>query len=438
MNTSDLRETLASHATFTDDALVARRVAVRERVSVVRRRRRAAVGGAVAAVLAIGAAGVAIPKLTNDAAPASRRLAGHTGPATLESRGYTYEFDRGVEDDSQVSLKLPRSDRPRLVTWATKGDDNRVEVSVDLAEFEPYAASPDFTDFEYIDPGDASQLIIRGKGEVAAAVYTLSRPPAGVTKDGMTFRQEAAGTQLVAAKIADRGETESTFTFVMPEGEVEAMDFCDGPARYYVYLEFNGNAAGGSGCHPQGGLDTDSGPLGNTEEIRSENGRPVRPGDTVTVRIYLADPRDYNDYPRAAVDTAPAQMGAAIYERPRLAAKPLGHRMPVVVEEAGHRWEYAETKVGEKGDHDFSLPVDATTGPVLVRIIHSGARAGIAYLNLDGEIADGISHEAAEDGPYSGELSHLFLDGRRRLSMTGSAMQSDDAQIAYVIYRRAD
>lgn len=438
MNTSDLREILASHATFEDDAVTARVVGVHERVRLVRRRRRAAVGGAVAAVLTIGAAGVAIPKFTNNAAPASRELAGHTAPATLESLGYTYEFDRGVEGDSQILLTLAKSDKPRLVTWGTKGENDRVEMSIDGSEFEPYAVSPDFTDFELISPGDAPKLTVRGEGDLAAAVYTLAGEPDGVSKDGMTYRQEAAGTQLVAAEIADNGEGERTFTFTMPEGDVEAVPFCSGPDRYFVYMAFNGVDAYGSGCAPSGDLEHGDYPIGNEVEIKNEDGTKARAGDKVTVRMWIADPRSSSDYPREAVTGPAAQMGVGIYELPRIAAKPLGWRVPLIVEEQGHRWQYAETKTGEKGDRDFSLAVDATTGSVLVRIISSTTRMGEAYLDVDGEIVDGMAHTPPAENPYRGELSHLVRGGSHRLSMSGPAMQSDDAQIIYVIYRRAD
>lgn len=361
MNTSDLRETLASHATFEDDAVTARVVGVRERVRVVRRRRRAAVGGAVAAVLAIGAAGVANPKLTNDAAPASRELAGHTAPATLESLGYTYEFTRGVEGDGKAVLDLAKSDEPRLVTWATAGENDRVRVSEGSAP--RWAASPDFTDFVVVQEGSSSTVSIRGEGKVAAAVYEISALPKGtISGMGTTFPREVLGARLLGVKFGEPGETEIEVPYVMPETGVDLVPLCQAP---------RGHAVGShEGMRP--GADTYEdcanghgylGWAGSSSRPEDPFVGGVKPGDRLTAKAWLS-----KDHRR--LDSAPGtRIGLAVYERVPLADV---RGAPVAVDEFteynGHTWRHDETIARESLSSQPSIVVDASTGPVLVYV----------------------------------------------------------------------
>src|SRR5579875_2921622 len=80
---------------------VVRTRAVHARVSRIRRRRTAAVGTALAAVVAIAAVVVA-PQLRHAPPqpvdqPAPRALAGHTVPTRMTAVGYEYAYTRGIE-----------------------------------------------------------------------------------------------------------------------------------------------------------------------------------------------------------------------------------------------------------------------------------------------------------------------------------------------------
>lgn len=401
MNTSDLRETLASHATFEDDAVTARVVGVRERVRLVRRRRRAAVGGAVAAVLAIGAAGVAIPKLTNNAGPASRELAGHTAPATLESLGYTYTFARGVEGDGKAVLKLAKSEKPRLVTWATEGENNRVSIydGVDGRR----ASGPDFSDFAVIHENAPRTVSIKGEGRVAAAVYEISALPKGtISGMGTTFRPEVVGAKLLGVEFGKPGETEIEVPYVMPVTGVDLVPLCQAPKGYSVLS----NESEGSGLdlyescangHAYQGWSGSS----------SRTGEPfpgdAKPGDRLTARAWLAKKN-------RRVSSAPGiRLGLAVYERVPLADVPAAEvEVDQRVESEGRAWRHERTILRESGGKP-GLVVDASTGPVLVLI---SQRLGSA---------DGWSGEA-----------EVVWQGRRRirpeLYQGGNLMQ-------YSIYR---
>lgn len=335
MNTSDLRDTLASHATFEDDGLTARVVGVRERVRVVRRRRRAAVGGTVAAVLAIGAAGVAIPKLTNDAAPASRELAGHTAPATLESLGYTYEFERGVEGDGEVVLELPKSDEPSLVTWATEGRDNRVTVRSDGSD--PYHSSlDDFTDFTLAGPSNSSmRYTLKGSGPVAVAVYRLTDlAPAGVTKGGFTYRDRVGGGKMLAAKIGNTGENELELSFRMPTEGLSIRPLCQTSRSGTLSISFNGNAGPATECQADEAWDVGGGSKVSFDEVTDKNGRTIRPGAQVRIRVSLTDPQSG----RELIEDDGVRLGIGVYSVPQMMHALDGVPVDKFVEFDGHLW----------------------------------------------------------------------------------------------------
>lgn len=370
MNTSDLRETLASHATFEDDAVTARVVGVRERVRVVRRRRRAAVGGAVAAVLAIGAAGVAIPKLTNSAEPASRELAGHTAPATLESLGYTYEFTRGVEGDGKAVLDLAKSDEPRLVTWATEGDNDKVFLSVDGVQRR--LTIPDFSDFVLVSEGASRRVSVGGKGKVAMAVYQVSNLPNGTVSDmGVTFPPTMLGARLLGVKFGKPGETEIEVPYVMPETGVDLVPLCEAPRGFFVGssedlgvgADIYSDCANGSSY---------IGWTGSSTQIEDPFPGDVEPGDRLTAEAWLA-----KEHVRQ--DSVPgARIGLAVYERVPLVATPGASRdVPQFAEFEGHVWRHHKTVVQGPDGYLPSISVPASAGQILVFTVNrDGASDG--------------------------------------------------------------
>ncbi|WP_109506774.1 hypothetical protein [Nocardioides speluncae] len=373
MNTTDLRDTLASHAAFDDDALTARVVGVRERVRVVRRRR-AAVGGTVAAVLAIGAVGLALPNLTNDAAPASRDLAGHTAPATLESLGYTYSFERGVEGDGEVVITVPKSDEPSLITWATQGGDDRVIVRSDGGE-DPYRSSrADFTDFTMTGPSDsAMEYTLTGDGPIGVAVYqpAADQAPAGVTKDDFTYRDQVDGGTLLAAEIGDAGDSELDLTFTMPTGGLTISTLCETSRPRMVSVSFNGSGGVATSCQVHEGRDAGSASRWGPDEVADKSGRTIRAGEKVRVRVWVSDRRSPS---RKLAEDDSVRLGVGIYSLPQVSVA--GFSVDEFVEFDGHLWRLAEREVGAVGSDRVRLRV-AGRAPRVVSFVARNTGTGI-------------------------------------------------------------
>lgn len=412
MNTSDLRDTLASHAAFEDDGLSARVVGVRQRVRVVRRRRRAAVGGAVAAVLAIGAAGVAIPKLTNEAAPASRDLAGHTAPATLESLDAVYAFKRGVEGIDKVTLNLPKSDEARLVTWATASDDDRVSVRRSGETLQ--SSRPDFTDFTVIHRG-AERVVLEGSGRIAAAVYTLSRPAPGLTKNGIYLPGRRGGGELLAAGIGDPGEKELTATIVVPKTGIEKRVTCTAPKGYIAHLTLNGRHTLTSECDDLAG-----------DFSESSYGSHEYAGEKVTYRMWLAKgPFHGKPAPLTSDEVPDAQLTFGLYSVGPVTGT---SRFYNTIDGDGHRWRLVAHRAGGR---DNKLDLDATDGPKYVAWSVSGVGGGTYGLLVDGKLRQSWI------GGDGGSSTTVYA-GRHTLTIGGKTKFKPSSRIDYAVYERID
>ncbi|MEZ5092734.1 hypothetical protein [Nocardioides sp.] len=232
MNTiEDLRATLHGHADEIEhDAFPARAAGVRQRVAVSRRRRRAAVAGAVAAVLAVVGGVALLPARETPDPAADRQLAGQTAPETIDSLGYTFRFERGYEGEGQRRVRVDASDGPLIVSWAASGDGLRLRTNL-ATDGDPSlsskAGASDFSEWSLVLPGQRGWIDARAKsGDVALAVYTLDQVPPGVTKDGMTYRQETPDGSLIAAAIGDQGQTEVSLRVTLPEGRIGFDSFC--------------------------------------------------------------------------------------------------------------------------------------------------------------------------------------------------------------------
>jgi hypothetical protein len=330
----DLRTTLDRHASgLPDDHLSVRTGAVRERVRVVRRRRRAGVAGALAVVLAT--VGGVVLGLGGGDRPGDRELAGSTAPATLQSLGYTYSFERGVEGSGSATVRLAASDRPRLVSWATSGRDR---VLVDGPYDRHDAVSGDFADFQLVPEGDPAtvKVTVDGVGTVGLAVYELTdAAPPGVTVDGITYRDQVGDQRLVGAAIGRAGETTTSTRVQIVPGHVRVKYLCGAASgNVYVHLEIAGEeqgALGGSGACDRSALDP--GASGTFTNLRLTEFGAV--GDTVPVTVRLT----VGDRARAfPVDDPDARVGFGLYrsgQRVRVA----GGLQDVVVEEGGHTYQ---------------------------------------------------------------------------------------------------
>lgn len=280
----DLRRTLDDHAARVADTDLHRRSsAVEHRVRVARRRRLGAAAAALAAVVALGATAALIPR-SDDArptpAPADTADFGIDVPRQMSSLGFTYAVSSTEEGEgSRVDLDLPASDAPRLISWATSGDNDRVTVS-GAGQSEPWTTdAADFTDFTLVPAGAATTVVVTAQeGTPAVAVYEpTDERPEGYTKDGVTFREEIAGGRLIGAVVGEPGQSELQLPAVAEAQGLAVKTFCAyGPSDVSLDVDL-----GGEGAFSRGGTCDDLLPLDAAAAGGSE--LPTEPGEDVSV-----------------------------------------------------------------------------------------------------------------------------------------------------------
>ncbi len=374
MNTiDDLRATMRRHVDELDHRPDAARVAaVHQRVAVVRRQRRAAVAGAVAAVLVVVGGVSLLPDRSAPDPAAERRLAGHLAPRTIDSLGYTFTFDRGYEGDGRRRVTLDAADGPLIVSWASSAGDLTLRSNLDLDDDgsvpETVPAIGDFSDWLLLEPGETAWLEPRSRGgSVAVAVYTLAGRPDGLTKDGLTWRQQIPDGSLVSGVIGDLGQTEVTMEVTIPEDRVGFDSFCStassqGSGRVGPWVRFwvNGRPAlGGHSCD-RGiqAYDLSEGLLTTAKPGLVAGTRRFVAGDTVTVTARLV--RDSSS--GEPLQEAQARLAMAFYA--------LDDADGDVIERAGHRWRLQGEDQVQQGR--VSLVAPETVAPVLPMLSVSG------------------------------------------------------------------
>lgn len=389
MNTiDDLRATLAGHADLHDDYLTDRVRAVNGRVRAVRRRRAAVAGGTAAVVLAGVVGGVAIldrPDPTND-----NLLVGAAVPATLTSTGYTYDFVDGEESgegEHTLRVEVPESDVPRLVSWATEGDDQRVKVSARWGE-DFVSGRDDFRDFVVIPEDQSGWVKVRADSRVALATYELGdERPAGYTKGDITFRQYREGSELVGAVIGDRGDTSVSLTLTVPEGRLFITDVCqatgsddlgNGP---WNEMTVNGEPATGSSCGSVDDGFIDAGGSGWSHNGRLvTDGGTLKPGDEVTLSSTLTENHRTSD----PIEDPDALLGIAVYLEPeaRIVA---GWPADPIKEFDGHTWALTAVEETALPRDDWSVPVPDSDERLLVGMAHRDIGADSIVIEVDGD-----------------------------------------------------
>lgn len=401
MNTiDDLRATLAGHAELHDDHLTDRVRAVNGRVRTVRRRRAAVAGGTAAVVLAGVVGGVAIvnrPDPAND-----NLLAGAPVPETLASTGHTFEFVDGYESEpgeETVTVTLPKSDAPRLVSWATEGDDQAVLVKDGSQRFE--SSRPDFTDYVLVYNGEHRKITVTGHTAVGLAVYELSGAhPDGYTAQGVTFRQDIAGSSLLGAVIGEPGDNEVSVDVTLDEGKPTWSELCDlrpdaTPNRIedpeaYISLSADGHDLSTISCgygeltDPM--LDPGAGGGSLVGPFRL-GGRTYEAGDEVTFSARLTD-EDGN-----LISEPGAVIGLGIYDAPRSGVVEVGGvKVDETVEWGGHVWQLTHTEVTALPAEDWTADVPPSDERLLVGTAHRyGDHNVAADLYQDGEIYETVT-----------------------------------------------
>jgi len=394
---TELRTLLEEHSHDIQDLpAVERLAAVRGRVRAVRRRRRAGLAGAAAAVVAVVGAAVFLPSDRLDPA-AQRQLAGHTAPETFTSLGYTYAFSAGVEGDGKAVLELPESDQPRLVSWASSTGGGRISMPTDLdgdgddgPDTIGMGADPaGFEHYEWVRPGAEGKVVARGAGEVAVAVYTrTAATPPGVSKDGVTFRNDLGGDALLQAVIGDEGQSELTAQITMPDRFLVMRDFCYGvPQGFQVNVSVNGQVSSFGDCDGPKPVDGGDGALTFTGGVGDGHGRTAQPGDPVPIRIWLTGNNgDEADPSPVAVEAPGVHLGLGLYEQAHAVATVGTWHLPAVWEEDGHQWRFAGITSSTPGGSSIWSQVAAGDTPVLVVAMTAGqGDAGVAEFFLDGE-----------------------------------------------------
>lgn len=325
-----LRTTLEQHASaVVDDDLGARPSAVRERASVVRRRRRAAVTGTAALALAASLGVGQLMSGSDDVEPATPRLVGLSVPTTFDSLGYTYAYADGTEGERLAAVDLSSSDRSRLVSWGTAGADDQVLITRSDAAPERYDVG-DFADFVQVPIGVDVTVSVRGEGQVALAVYEITdAAPPGVTRDGVTFRESVAGDRLLDAVIGEPGDAELSASTEAADGRIAYRYFCaDAQPGAVLHLgDADGELVVG-GCRD--GVPFDPGGSGALEKVLAVDGA-VDGADVVRLWVTQGE-----DGPRVA--SGELVLGLGLYAAAPTTQEVGGLAVADLVEYEGHLW----------------------------------------------------------------------------------------------------
>lgn len=353
---NDLRETLERHAgSVVDDRVHDRQTDVHSRVRSVRRRRRNVVAGVAAAVLAVVGVVTLLPDRDGAPPKPAHEVVGAPAPDELTSLGYRYAFTTSVEgEDGRATVKLEGAPKPRLVTWATSTDDQRATVQVDIDPPLAYDV-PDFGDWVEIPAGISAKVVVNTEAGIPGlAIYTLtSDHPAGITKDGMTFRDTVEGQPLLGATIGDPGEADVAVDLSRYAPALDLRFFCaGGPDNTYVHLALgDGEVTSGEGCDAV---------LHNDPASYDAALVALHQGDDDSVRLYVTRGPD-----GPLVVDPDLRIGLGVYA----AEEPPSTKtstFPTYVEDGGHTWKLSDRVGSAPGEERFEALAPDTRSPVLV------------------------------------------------------------------------
>lgn len=424
----DLRGTLERHAdSLVDERLHDRGTDVHLRVRAARQRRRGVVAGVAAAALAV--VGVVTLLLDGDSAPPepTNEVVGVPAPDELTALGYRYTFTTSVEgEDGRAVVKLEGSPKPRLVTWATSGDDQRARVQVDADPPLAYDV-PDFGDWVEVPAGVTATVTVQtNAGNSGLAIYTrTSDRPAGITKDGVTFRETVEGEPVLGATIGDPGEADVTVDPSRYAPSLDLRTFCGGgPENTYVHLAVGDDeVSSGEGCDAVVQND----PTSFDAAIV-----PLRPGEDDSVRLYVT--RGPNG---PLVDDPDLRIGLGVYaaEAPPSATT---SAFPTYVEEGGHLWELSDRVGSAPGEQRLEARAPDTGSPVLVVVSVEAAdvqvRADFDGTELYLQTATGARGVVFQEVVSPGGRVVLSLDAIQ--GDPGTMGPGDSFQLGF--YERAD
>ena len=411
-----LRSTLDRHAEAVSGGEAHVRIAaVRHRVRSVRNRRRAAAAGGAVAVLAVVGGVAALPDGDPAADPASK-IVGVQAPAEMTSLGFTYELADGIEGtDGTAVLKLRASDEPRLVSWATSGDDDAVRVSSPVLGAPVRFTDADFTNWTVVPEGyDATVRAVAEEGEPGLAVYSLAddQRPSGITKDGVTFRDEVPGGRLIDAQIGEPGQSEVSVSGVSTGQGVTYAYYCTGGPKD-AYLHVSG-VVGSGGCDDT--LPTDAAAAGGVSFA-------LEAGEAFDNRLYVTAGEKG---PR--VDDPDLRIGLGVYALDRYEGT--NDYLPRTREIVGHVWERVEVQRGETGSDSLGATAPRGRGAVLA-VAAMGSRAGSVSVDF-GDSPTGYFSQ------YGGSTQEVVDAGETVTMASDRGGRADPSTFRVGFYVRAD
>ena len=374
----DLRSTLDRHASeLTDHDVHARPVAVRERIRVVRRRRRAAVGSVAAVVVGAVALSLSLPG-GRQAPVADRTLAGHVAPWTMSSLGYTYTFVQARQGEGKAQLRLAPSEQPSLVSWATSGPDDEVTLR-GVGEGPLTVTADDFGDFVFVPPRRGGTITVTGEGDVALAVYDLTGAAPGDTRDGITFRDDVAGQHLLADAIGEPGQAELGVDLSTGGGALPISYLCSGgPRDAWLHISVNGGeTVSGGGCD-----DSLFDPAGLGGVVTYPDAHEAR---SLHLRMWVTHGEKGD-----AVEDPDLRIALGAYAPAPAVTRLAGSPVPATTEHDGHLWRLVDTKAGSPGARELEVRgVDgqetlvelnfARVGSGVIRTLRDGGPGGSMF-----------------------------------------------------------
>jgi hypothetical protein len=400
---TDLRRTLEQHADDVPDPLAsARTTAVQHRVAVVRRRRRAVGTGVLALVLVAAAAVGTWSRGSDRIAPSGPTLLGDPVPAWQKSLGFRYDLaGRGETFSGSGTLQVQKSDEPQLFSW-TMGRGTRVAITLpDHRTW--YSSLSHFDDWVVIQPGESGPLRFSDAtgGDVAVASYRLAATPLppGYSADGITFRQDVAGSRLLRGLVMAHGATGATTTYPAPHGQAKVALACSGvPKGDAVHFSVNGRP----------GIST-AGPCGSNAFWDAGSGTtyglPGRypPHSTLHLRVWLT--AGLRDQQQIAPGSVPGLRIAFGVYGPAPTERVGGQRVPEYVEDLGHTWMQSTGQSSSPGVHASATLFPYGNGRVVVVAWTTHGQTRVSY-QAQGSTGSGSS------GPGPGQLGDLWDPAR--------------------------
>jgi hypothetical protein len=193
------------------------------------------------------------------------------------------------------------------------------------------------------------------------ASYRLSdTPPDGYSADGITFRQDIAGAELLRGLVVRHGVTGVTTTFRSPGGRVNLAVVCSGlPRGGSVHFSFNGK----EGFSTVGPCD-DASSFWDAGAGSSYGTAPLsRAGSTVHLRVWVtAGARDPKQLTPASAPSLRLAFG--VYSLPPT-ERVGGQAVPEYVEDLGHTWSQRTGMTSGPGRHAQATLSPASRGRIV-------------------------------------------------------------------------